>query len=287
MLLPLALALSAALSAEPDPHVVAPAAVEPRPIVTTPALVEPASPWELGTALGGGWASNPLALTVPVGSEFGAARVWLARALGASGADSLWLQLRYDGTRFSTLPDADLDRVEGSLEWGHRFGKPFTLRVVGAGALRVTGDPARSGWDAGARAVGRLRLFTWLALRLGGGYVRREATDPAYSDSTGWLDAGLDFPLWRKASGVARYTLEAGTDWLSATTGTGGGWRGGAGAMDGSRPLSRVAQGGSAGLRQDLWRGLFLQAGYGVSLVTTTGTSPVEHHAVGEVGWNR
>ncbi len=273
-LLPIALALSAALAPEPEPISAMPAAIAP-------------SRWELGTSVGGGWDSNPLASTLPAGSEFGAARLWIARQLRASDADFAWLQLRYGGMRFAAVPDADLDRVEASAEWGHAFGEAFTLRLAGAGAVRVAGDPARSGWDAGGRAMARLRLAAPLAVRVGAGYVWRDAADPISSGGTVWADAGLDAALWRGASTVVRYTLETGTDGLSGTAHTGSGWRSGAGTTGGARPVSRIVQGVSADLRQDLWSGLFVQAAYGVSVVRTEGTSFPEHQAVAEIGWSR
>jgi hypothetical protein len=273
-LLPIALALSAALAPEPDAIVALPAAVAP-------------SRWEFGTSVGGGWDSNPLTSTMPAGSEFGAARVWIARVLRASDADLAWLQLRYGGTRFAAVPDANLDRVEASAEWGHAFGEAFTLRLAGAGAVRVAGDPTQSGWDAGGRAMARLRVAAPFALRVGAGYVWRDARDPVYSGGTAWVDAGIDAALWRGAFTVVRYTLETGTDGLSGTARTGSGWRGGAGTTGGARPVSRIVQGVSADLRQDLRSGLFVQAGFGVSVVRTEGTSLLEHQAVAEIGWSR
>jgi len=269
-LLPAALVLSAALAAEPE------------------LPLEPPSPWELGTALGGGWDSNPLSATTPAAAGFGTARAWVARELHGSADDVVRAELRYDGTRFDATPDADLDRPELSLEWSHRLGASLTLRTTAAGAVRVAGDMARSGWDAGARALARLRLGTRVALRLGAGYVRREANDAAFDASTGRVEAGADVSLWREAIATVRYTLDAGTDTLYATTSAGGGYRGGSGSPSGAaRAVSLTTQGLSADLQQDLPGGLFLQAGYDLSFVRGEGTSFVEHAVVGEVGWRR
>lgn len=277
-LLPVALALSALLSAEPEPAL----------------PIDAGSPWELGVMFGGGWDSNPLAGIEPVGSGFAAARAWTARELGASQDDPLWLQLRYDGSRFDALPDADLHRAELSLEWGHRYGDAFTLRAIGFGALRAAGDPGRSGWDAGARAVARLRLARWFALRISGGLVWREASDPLYSGGTARLDGGVDADLWRGASVLVRYAVEVGTDAVyGAAAGTAGaGMRrsgtGGGGAMPGT-PLSvqELTQTVSADVRQALGRGFFLEAGYSASVVRFDQTSLVQQQAVGGVGWSR
>jgi hypothetical protein len=277
-----ALALSALLSAEPEPSL----------------PFERVSPWELGAIVGGGWDSNPLASIEEVDSAFFAARAWVARELGPSQDELVWLQLRYDGTWFTAPPDAgidpadaNLDRAELTLEWGHYFTDALTLRTIGYGALRAAGGPGRSGWDAGGRALLRLRLHPAVAVRVGGGYVHREADDAAYTTSTGWFEGGLDASLWRGASMLARYTLGLGTDTVFGTTG--GGYRGGGGmgegGMGGEATLgeNEIVQGLSADLRQDLGRGLFLQAGYGVSFVRSWGTLYVEHQVIGEVGWSR
>lgn len=263
-----ALVLAAALAAEP---------VLP---------LEPPSPWELGTAVGGGWDSNPLsAATAPVASGFGAARAWVARELHSSADDVVWVEVRYHGTRFHETPDADLDRPELSFEWGHRLGESLTLRTMASGALRFAGDSARDGWDAGARALARLRLGSRTALRLGGGYVHRDARDAAFDADTGRLEAGGDVTLWRDAVATARYTLEVGTNTLYAT---GGGYQGGAGSMGGvARATSLTTHGLSADVQQDLPGGLFLQLGYGASFVRGGGASFVAHSVVGEVGWRR
>lgn len=270
--LPIALALSAALASDAAP----------------PLSLEPPPPWELGVAAGGGWDSNPLASIEPADAAFVAARAWLARELRASEDDLFWLQLRYDGTRFDTLSDADLDRFEGSLEWGHRFPGGHAVRAIAFGALREAGGAGRSGWDAGGRLVGRLRLGARVGLRAGGGYVRREASDPAFSASTGRLEGGVDADLWRGASALVRYALDFGTDTVVvASGGGGGGWGGGGGMMGSAESVRQVTQGISADLRQDLPGGFFLQAGYGVSFVQVEGTSLVEHQAIGELGWSR
>jgi hypothetical protein len=266
--LPAALALCAALAAAPE------------------LPLEPPSPWGLGAALGGGWDSSPLPAAGAVASGFGTARAWVARDLRASEDDVVWAELRYDGVRFDAAPDADVDRVALGLAWAHRLAGSLTLRATAAGAARAAGDSARSGWDARAEALARVRLGTRLALRLGAAYLHREASDAAFDARTGRLEAGVVVALWREAVATVRCTLDAGADPLLAVASAGGGYRGG--STGGAAPVvTPTSRGLSADVQQDLPGGLFLQLGYDASLVRVEETSFVAHAVVSEVGWRR
>lgn len=279
MSLPLTLTLAAALAAGPQ---------------TFPLDLDAPSPWELGVAAGGGWDSNPIAASAPVSSGFGTARAWIARRFEASSADDVWLQLRYDGARYDSTPEVDLDRPELSLEWAHAFGERITTLVAGRGALRLQGEDARSGWDASARALVRARLLERIGLRLGAAFIHREADDAVFTSSVGRADGGVDVTLWKGASATARYTLDVGTDAVYSTTasgGFGGGYRGGmggGGGMYGTASSSRrVVHGAAADVLQVLPGGLFLQAGYGLGVERDAGVSYVTHSVLAEVGWRR
>lgn len=269
----------------------------------SPLDLGPPPSWELGVAAGGGWESNALGASAPVASGFGGARAWVARRFEVSDGDEVWLQLHYDGARYDSTPEVDLDRPELGLEWFHAFGARVTGRVIARAALRFQGDSARDGWDAGGRATLRFRLTDFLGLRSGAGFVHRETRDPAYGASSGQGELGLDAALWRDASAVVRYTLDAGTDtyyqapaggwggggmgWAAAAYGPGaGGGGGGMGAGAGTaRATTLVAHGLSVDVLQGLPASFFVQAGYGLALERVAGASYVAHSVLAEVGW--
>ncbi len=247
-------------------------------------LLEPLPKWEVGTAVGGGWDSNPLAAETPAGSGFGSARAWVARRFELSDSDELRLQLHYDGLRYDTASAGDLDRPELGLEWDHGFGASVLLRVAARGALRFQGDPARDGSDGSGRAMLRIGLGERVGLRFGLGGFYRDARDPAYGGGSGRLDAGVDVALWRRASVVTGYAFEVGTDIVTAQAGGmgtyGQGRRGGLGAT-----LTRHAV--SADVLQALPGGFFVQGGYGYSVERGAGVSADAHLVNLEVGWRR
>ncbi len=251
-----------------------------------PLELEPIPSWELGTAVGGGWDSNPLGAPSAAGSSFGSARAWVARRFELSATDELRLELRYDGVRFDSAGDADLDRPELGLEWDHAFGERLLFRALARGAVRVQGDPARSGWDANGRALLRIALAEPVGLRLGLGWFHREADDAAYGGSSGRADAGVDVALWRRASAVAGYALEVGSDTVSSTSGTWSGRR-----MGGSGPAGLgtlvVRHTLSVDVLQALPGGFFLQGGYGYGVERGAGTSVEGHTVLLDVGWRR
>lgn len=247
-----------------------------------PLLLEPVPRWELGTAVGGGWDSNPLADLSPSGSGFATARAWVGRRFDLSEQDELRLQLHYDGLRYERASDANLDRPELGVEWDHAFGERLLLRLSGRGALRYQGDSARDGSDAGGRALLRIGLGERLGLRLGAGGFYRDARDPAFGGGSTRLDAGVDVALWRGATAVAGYAFEAGTE-IATETGTMGG-RGGRGGGLGAT-ITRNAV--SVDVLQALPRGFFVQAGYGYSLERGPGYSVDGHLVSAELGWRR
>jgi hypothetical protein len=247
-----------------------------------PLPLEPIPRWELGAAAGGGWDSNPLAEASPSGSGFASARAWVGRRFDLSDSDELRLQLHYDGLRYDAASAADLDRPELGLEWDHFFGDQLLLRVIGRGALRYQGDPARDGSDTSARVLLRIPLGEVVGLRGGLGGFYRDARDAAFAGGSGRADVGVDVGLWRRASAVAGYAFELGTDFSSTTMGSGGKGRGmsGLGALMTRHSLS-------ADLFQGLPGGLFLQGGYGYSLERGPGLSAEAHLVMLELGWRR
>lgn len=247
-------------------------------------LPSPLPPWELGVAAGGGWDSNPLADVAPSGSGFASARAWVGRRFDLAEADELRLQLHYDGLRYQAASAVDLDRPELGLEWDHFFGERAVLRVIGRGALRFQGDPARSGSDASGRAILRLTLGP-VGLRLGLGGFYRDARDAAFAGGSGRVDAGLDVGLWRRASAVAVYAFEAGSDFATAGAGTMGSGRQGRGLSALGTLLTRHTL--SADLFQALPGGLFVQGGYAYSVERGAGVSTDAHLVLAEVGWRR
>lgn len=267
----LAAALAASLSAAPA----APADL--------PLLHEPVPRWELGTAVGGGWDSNPLAETTPAGSGFATARAWVGRRFDLSEADELRLQLHYDGLRYDTAADANLDRPELGVEWDHAFGERLLLRLSGRGALRYQGDSARDGSDGGGRALLRIGLGERFGLRFGLGGFYRDARDPAYGGGSGRVDVSVDAALWRNATAVAGYTFEVGTDFMTDTGTLGARGQGRAGGLGAT--LTRHAL--SADVLQALPGGFFVQGGYGYSVERGQGFESDAHLVMAEVGWRR
>jgi hypothetical protein len=249
-----------------------------------PPILEPLPRWEVGSAVGGGWDTNPLAETSPSGSGFATARAWVGRRFDLSEADELRLQLHYDGLRYAAAADANLDRPELGVEWDHAFGERLLLRLSGRGALRYQGDSARDGSDGTARAMLRIGLGERFGLRLGVGGFYRDARDSAYGGGSGRVDASVDVALWRRATAVAGYTFELGTDFVTSSSGTPGargqGQGGGLGAT-----MTRHAL--SADLLQALPGGFFVQGGYGYSLERGQGFSADAHLVMAEVGWRR
>lgn len=260
--------LSATLSATPG---AAPADL--------PLLLEPMPRWELGTAVGGGWDSNPLADSSPSGSGLATARAWVARRFDLSESDELRLQLHYDGLRYEMASEADLDRPELGVEWDHGFSERLLLRLVVRGALRYQGDSARDGSDGSARALLRVGLGERFGLRFGLGGFYRDARDPAFGGGSGRFDTGVDVSLWRRASAVAGYSFEMGTDIVTADSGMRGRGRG-LGAT-----LQRHAV--FADLMQSLPGGFFVQGGYGYSIERGAGLYAESHLVTAEVGWRR
>lgn len=258
------------------------AAVAAGPADLSPLLDAP-PPWELGASLGGGWDTNPLAETSPSGSAFGSARAWVGRRFDLSESDELRLQLHYDGRRYDTARDVDLDRPELGLEWDHAFGERTLLRLAGRGALRYQGDAARDGSDASLRAALRIAMGERWGLRLGLGGFYRDARDYAsYGGGSGRVDGGVDVALWRRASLVAGYALEVGTDIVTADSG-------GMGSRAQGRGLGATMQLHvlSADVLQALPGGFFVQAGYGYALLRGAGFSAESHLVTAEVGWRR
>lgn len=246
-------------------------------------LLEPPPRWELGASLGGGWDTNPLAETSPAGSAFGSARAWVGRRFDLSESDELRLQLHYDGRRYDAASDVNLDRPELGLEWDHAFGERTLLRLAGRGALRYQGDAARDGSDASLRAAVRVGLGERFGLRLGLGGFYRDARDYAsYGGGSGRVDAGVDVALWRRASLVAGYAFEVGTDIVTTDSG-------GMGARAQGRGLGSTMQLHvlSADVLQALPGGFFVQAGYGYALMRSAGFSADSHLVSAEVGWRR
>ncbi len=255
-----------------------------------PLPFEPIPRWEMGTAAGGGWDSNPLGDAASSSSGFATARAWVTRRFELGGADDLRLQLHYDGVRYAAASPADLDRPELGVEWDHFFGEKLLLRVAARGALRDQGDSARSGWDASARALLRVSTGEVVGLRFGLGWYDREARDASYGGSSGRVDVGFDLALWRGASAIAGYGLELGTDLVSSTT-SGTGRRGGAGTAGGGSAAglgeTALRQVVAVDVLQSLRGGFFLQGGYGYSAERGTGTWAEAHTALFEVGWRR
>jgi hypothetical protein len=250
-----------------------------------PLLLEPVPRWELGTAVGGGWDTNPLAETSPSGSGFATARAWVGRRFDLSEADELRVQLHYDGLRYDTASDANLDRPELGVEWDHAFGERLLLRLSGRGGLRYQGDSARDGSDASGRALLRLGLGERFGVRLGLGGFYRDARDPAYGGGSGRVDAGVDVALWRRATAVAGYAFEIGTDIVTADS---GGWGArGQGRGGGGLGATMTRHAVSADVLQGLPGGFFVQAGYGYSLERGQGFSADAHLVSAEVGWRR
>jgi hypothetical protein len=265
----LALALSAAVSAEPE----------------LPPILEPLPAWELGTSVGGGWDSNPLAARSSSGSAFATARASVARRFDLSDSDELRVQLHYDGLRYDTASDADLDRPELALEWDHAFGERWLLRLSGRGGLRFQGDSARDGSDVSARALVRRSLGERWGLRLGLGGFYRDARDPAYGGGSGRLDVGADVALWSRASLVGGYAFEMGTDIVTADSGGWGARASGRGPSGLGATLQRHAV--SADLLQGFAGGFFVQGGYAYALERGAGVSAEAHIVDVAVGWRR
>jgi hypothetical protein len=257
----------------------APAAPAPLPL-----LLEAAPRWELGTAVGGGFDTNPLALASPSGSGFATARAWAGRRFDLSESDELRLQLHYDGLRYDSASDANLDRPELGVEWDHAFGERLLLRVAGRGALRYQGDAARDGSDASLRALLRFGLGESVGLRLGLGGFYRDARDPAYGGGSGRVDLGVDVALWRRASAVAGYSFEMGTDLVTSDA---GGWNAGGGRGGAGLGATATRHALSADLLQAFPGGFFVQGGYAYSLERGAGLSADAHLVMLEAGWRR
>lgn len=262
----LAAVLSAALSAGPT---------ERSPLLDAPR-------WELGTAAGAGFDSNPLAEASPSGSAFATVRAWVGRRFDLSGSDELRLQLHYDGLRYDRAAAADLDRPELGVEWDHALGERLLLRLVGRGALRYQGDSARDGSDAGARALLRVGLGERWGVRLGLGGFYRDARDAAYGGGSGRVDAAVDVAVWRRASLVAGYAFETGTDLVTSDAA-------GRGARATGRGLGATLQRHalSADLLQALPAGFFVQGGYGYAVERGAGLYAESHLVNVELGWRR
>ena len=230
-----------------------------------------------GVASGGGWDSNVSGAAAmdeaAVSAAFSATRAWAGAALAFSEDDELSLHLGYDGTIFPAIADLNEHRLSATAGWLHVWTPRLALRLSSTVATRSYGDRARDGWDAGATALVRYRLGERLALRVGGAYVRRGASDPAYAWSSGRGKLGIEVDLWPGAFAIGAYALDVGQD----TT------------YDAAlvpRPTDRIAHTLSLDVVQPLPSGFFAQLGYAYALVEGELASYRAHSTTAEIGWS-
>lgn len=242
----------------------------------------PGVPVYAGVATGGGYDSTLARLPggssgsgagSPLqGSSFATARLWLGYAAEPLAGGEAALEIGYRGTfHRPALADLTEHRPWLSAGWLHPLGEDLALRFSGFGAWRATGDPARSGWDAGGNAALRWRPARWLALRISGGFTHRDASDPAYAWDSVRAGAGAELGLWRGAFAVLSWALDGGRDTFHE----------GEVAVSGER-LGHTL---SLELNQDLPAGLFLSAGYAFAAVQGELRRYQAQAAFAEVGW--
>jgi hypothetical protein len=203
-----------------------------------------------------------------------------------------------------------------TVGWVRWFTPWMRLRVAPFAGLRLTRDGARAGWDAGGDASLRFRVHSRLRLTVGGGYTHRAASDAAFAWDSARAMTSASIDLWPGGDLSLGYSLDVGdatfyaapapaaasaTALTAAERGKNQGGNGaGGGNGPGGRPgrpvttfgaelvayrAGRVAHTASVTIGQEIYGGVFIEAGYLFSAVRGEVQDYEAHAGTVEVGF--